>query len=557
AEMSKGRSAWQYFGCVGILWAVGMLPGKKPALLGTGAWWEHQAILLQRPATLMLLFSGLALTLGTAQLFMFRSRMVTALAAAWHFLPAAVLTTFFLLEKRLPVYTDMGIMADGLANLEVMGRAVILHYGWAVAGGLVLALPPLAALVFLGRRLAALPFRPVPAWLALALYATAFGYLALYRHPVDIDDTPIYSRVQLYAVLRNRMEMHLYGGLRSGVELPPPPAAVGPRHLVYIMDESITGRRLSLNGYGQPTTPYLESIRSSLVNYGSAMAATNASKTSNIIAISGLRQDQLPDREMHALRQASIFQYAAAAGRTRHYLDCQNGGAFLDYMRKQDFFAFGIDHTVIDYRATPPYQTDREALARLRVIMDAAPGPTFTYFLKNGCHFQYDDKFPPGAYTGIFQNGDDAPEAYLRALRWAVDDFFREAMELLGGHDVLLVYTSDHGQSFGQGHPLTHTTLEHPPRDQADVPLLLIPLGDAARSFLSDLGLAEPGERVGRMSHFEIFPTLLKIMGYPPDAVRERFGPGLDGEPPAERFFLSGDLFPPEGSTNYRLNPFD
>ena len=59
----------------------------------------------------------------------------------------------------------------------------------------------------------------------------------------------------------------------------------------------------------------------------------------------------------------------------------------------------------------------------------------------------------------------------------------------------------------------------------------------------------------GRMTHFEIFPTLLELMGFDRAEVRREFGPGLfDIVPARERRFFSGDPFQ---STLRMLNDFD
>jgi arylsulfatase A-like enzyme len=68
------------------------------------------------------------------------------------------------------------------------------------------------------------------------------------------------------------------------------------------------------------------------------------------------------------------------------------------------------------------------------------------------------------------------------------------------------------------------------------------------------LGSAQPA-LYDKTTHFDVFPTLLELLGYPQAATRKRYGCSLlDPSPRPPRRFLSGDPFKPGART---LNSFD
>ncbi len=92
-------------------------------------------------------------------------------------------------------------------------------------------------------------------------------------------------------------------------------------NVVLIIDESLRGDHLSINGYARPTTPYLEELARHGVLYNWGEAASGATNTwqSNPLILTGLTT--LPDRDGQIHRMPTIYQYAKAMGYTTFYLD--------------------------------------------------------------------------------------------------------------------------------------------------------------------------------------------------------------------------------------------
>lgn len=154
---------------------------------------------------------------------------------------------------------------------------------------------------------------------------------------------------------------------------------------------------------------------------------------------------------------------------------------------------------------------------------------------KVGTHFPYPKTYPDSTQ---YPNADKA-EHYRHAIHWAVEGFLKRLLPGLEslGKPIVVMYTSDHGQGLGEnGNHSTHCLPEHAPDVQARVPLVLMTLGvESTLPFLPQAGRP--------YSQFQIFPSLLRLMGYPPDGVQAEYGPDLSEPWQGERVYFSGDLW--------------
>jgi len=117
--------------------------------------------------------------------------------------------------------------------------------------------------------------------------------------------------------------------------------------------------------------------------------------------------------------------------------------------------------------------------------------------------------------------------AYRNTIEWNVGGFF-DRLFAGGIGAATILYTSDHGQDLNEhARPgsATHCSSEPTPV-QGAVPMLVI-AGDGAGG--TDWNAAARANR-DRASHFQLFPTLLALMGYPAGEVAATYGPGLNGK---------------------------
>jgi hypothetical protein len=181
----------------------------------------------------------------------------------------------------------------------------------------------------------------------------------------------------------------------------------------------------------------------------------------------------------------------------------------------------------------------------------------------------YADKSPPDerpfqpvlSRWATWGDRERSRNSYLNALRWTVDGFLERLSKALAetGANVLVVYTSDHGQSLTgrqpdkEGRHTPHATPINPPPEQASVPLLLLAFGPEVPARVA--ARYEPA-LVDRASAFEIFPALLEAAGYAREDVRRHYPFSLfDADADrSRRIFASGNIFAREGNFHI-MNP--
>ena len=91
--------------------------------------------------------------------------------------------------------------------------------------------------------------------------------------------------------------------------------------IIYVIDESVRGSNLSLNGYPRATTPFLQSLetRGLLKNLGICVAAGSFSHISNAYLITG--HNAFPDDDFRTEKNPTIFDYAKKMGYETIYID--------------------------------------------------------------------------------------------------------------------------------------------------------------------------------------------------------------------------------------------
>jgi glucan phosphoethanolaminetransferase (alkaline phosphatase superfamily) len=167
-----------------------------------------------------------------------------------------------------------------------------------------------------------------------------------------------------------------------------PEGAIHPvfNKIVVIMDESVRGDYLSLNGATRNTTPFLKAT-GHLVNLGVAISGGNCSFISRTIFRFGMRQSDLPNSWREGLKRPTIWQFAHWAGYTNVHVDA----SFQTELSL-------AEKALIDSRITvfenPGYLRDQRLVGKvLQALKDDRPA--FIYVEKYGVHFPYSTKFPP------------------------------------------------------------------------------------------------------------------------------------------------------------------
>ena len=328
------------------------------------------------------------------------------------------------------------------------------------------------------------------------------------------------------------------------------------RKIVLIVDESVRGDFIDWTS-SNPFTPELASLKSHIVDFGPAASGGNCSHYSNALLRFAAARNEVGPK---LLTNPTIWQYAKKAGFRTVFVDAQaafnrNPGKLQNFMTAKE--ASDIDGFYALDAKTP---TDALDDRLLDVVMKELrlQQPVLIYAVKNGAHFPYDRGYPATEAqfhpTMTQAVGDDAKfriNSYRNVVRWSVDRFFKRLFEEADLSDSVIIYTSDHGQSFNPQR-LTHCTIENPDPREALVPLFVIPAADAMRVRFE----AAAKSSQGRSSHFSIAPTILELLGYRRRDVASIYQESLLGPALAKPAFTTGDIF---GlfSSHVRWHPID
>ena len=318
------------------------------------------------------------------------------------------------------------------------------------------------------------------------------------------------------------------------------------RDIVLIVDESIAPQFLDINNAnGVPSGLAHPPAGIDVVNFGYAAAIHNCSAGSNTtLRYGGTRENYQEMRE----GRTNIWAYAKQAGLRTVYLDGQRDHGELQNAMTETEKAQIDDFVQLD---DEPIRDRDQKLAELLAERIGNGHPEFIYINKVGGHFPVHDRFPESAakYFPILPRGhyaersdggaepvigfDGSVEAWRRyrnsyrnTLLWNVGGFFDHLMAKADLEKATIIYTSDHGQDLQprSGRTLATHCGSRPRLDEGVVPLVVI---DSASAPLLDWRQNLEINR-NASSAYNIFPTLVAMMGYKRGPIHAHYGRALD-----------------------------
>ncbi|BBH34380.1 sulfatase-like hydrolase/transferase [Pseudomonas sp. St290] len=404
------------------------------------------------------------------------------------------------------------------------------------------------------RRLPLPGFLPVAAPLlgVLLLSAVLFMRAGEGARGLPVMYTPLaYLNLFIYEALHNIV------GPREPVRIAQLTSVI-EHDIVLIIDESVAGNYLDINApFGVYTSLKMPPSGVEVINFGYAASIANCSADTNItLRYGGTRADYI--RINSTL--PSIWQYAKKAGLRTVYIDAQRTGGNLQNLmtdlEKQDIDEF------IQFDQVSVRDRDMAAAAKLIELL-GDDHAELVLINKVGAHFPVHDKYPddfmnyrPALPRGLFQEVSDTGlrdgfngqkddwvlyrNAYQNTLLWNVGEFFKRIFQQADLSRAVLIYTSDHGQDLHErGNPGLNTHCDGDPvAEEGLVPLVVI---EGAQSHTLDWQQAW-AQNKDRSSHYNIFPTLLQLMGYEPAGIEAIYGKSLS-QPTDDAFTF-----------NYRFN---
>lgn len=312
------------------------------------------------------------------------------------------------------------------------------------------------------------------------------------------------------------------------------------KNIIWIVDESITGNYLSINGYKKDTTPDLGNLISKgiIANYGIVNSVANCSAKSNLLLRIGVNPSIIEDFAKDISTLPTIFQYAKKAGFKTFLYDAVVSHGIVQHRMTSDDMQYIDEYITLDKRILP-HERDSVSLSMIETVLKNGGGErNFIVFNKWGAHWPYLLAYPRDKtiYTPISDTTHDAMNlanrektinTYLNIINFTVNDFLLDYMDKVDLSESITFFTSDHGQSIiHKGINRTHCSHENAPSIQANVPLMVIN-SQAREKFPVDI------DKV--YSQHQMFPTTLSIMGFP-DKVVSRYGRTLhEGKNPDEK----------------------
>ncbi len=447
--------------------------------------------------------------------------------------------------KELQIFLHEASHFAGDAFLSYSGQ---IYHSIAITGAIIGA-------SYLMRRYIVTHHLYISPWFITAVFilAMATSYSVWHKTAGDLDNFP--TPFKFVNTIIYHMENSIYFGDRQELQTTPDKEPLY-NNIVWIIDESIGGAYLSINGNDRPTTPYLESVSDRYINLGLASSAANCSADSHLILMSGIQLNQLPDEQNLSLKTSSIFQYAKKAGYRTHYISGQSEDKVLqNYLTQfdlEDIDNFyqppkGFDHTPAP--ETPP---EEDVIKQIELALSQSD-KNFLFVVKRGTHFHWETNYPESEKKFrpslgpkdplIKANKIKAINSYQNSIRWTVDKFFESLLPTLEPHkrdDMIIFYTADHGQSIIEGKRFsTHCDSTDPHLSQGVVPLLIFPKS-VEKIFQHEITR-------NSYTHYQLFPATVWLMGY--DSYRN--GISIFEDPAKEQIFFSGDPF---GRANSQRN---
>ncbi|MDD0971485.1 MULTISPECIES: sulfatase-like hydrolase/transferase [Pseudomonas] len=391
------------------------------------------------------------------------------------------------------------------------------------------------------------PRHTIPIPNALRIAAPLCGVLLLsavlfVRAGEGARGLPIMYTPLAYLNLFGYEALHNTVGPRESVTLARNGPAVG-HDIVLIIDESISGNYLDINApFGVHSNLKQARPGVEIFNYGYAASIANCSADTNItLRYGGTRADYM--RINSTL--PSIWQYAKKAGMRTVYIDAQRTGGNLQNLmndaEKKDIDEF------VQFDQTSVRDRDMAAAAKLIELLNDDK-PELVLINKVGAHFPVHDKYPDafmayrptlprGQFTEVADTGERTgfngqPDdwvlyrnAYKNTVLWNVGEFFSRVFAQANLNNALLIYTSDHGQDLHErGNPGLNTHCGGDPVEEEGLVPLVVIQGDQLHTLDWSAQLAANKDR---SSHYNIFPTLLQLMGYDLPGIEAVYGKPL------------------------------
>lgn len=226
----------------------------------------------------------------------------------------------------------------------------------------------------------------------------------------------------------------------------------GSVNVIFIMGESANFQHMSLYGYERDTTPFLKSlVHSDQFKYYHGVSRGFSTRIGVPLTLNVIQE---PDNLEQLLSlQTNLFHLAKKNGYKTFYLSNQKSGVLASLVNSREIDEF---HDVFSKKIPQDTQHDTRLIDSLNQfnIINKSKEPFFIVLHQRNHHFAYQDNYPNQyhVYKKSLNENEKLIDTYDNSMRFQ-DDFIKKLIQMVDNVNhkpILVVYTSDHGELFGE-----------------------------------------------------------------------------------------------------------
>ncbi len=424
---------------------------------------------------------------------------------------------FYFIVSIFAVYfiATMGIELDGQMLNNILSTDTAETFELLNASFVLYLLSASLALVLLNKKLI-WSYKRVPTKRYFAaivlLLVIALGFFKIDRDFIDrfsASDTPKVAPLFLipslseYVILRERLQKIEKKNISNEFILED---KYEPLLIVFVLGESARGDRFSINGYTKETSKELQNVKN-LISFKGATSC----HTSTLNSIPCLMTRVLERDYEITITESSFVEILKDLGFDTYW--------FSKHSVQKRVDTFCKEAQVCKYFSKTPF--DMELLEPI-VELQTLQKPTLVVLHMLGSHLDYNarvpqefQKFSPlclGNVSGCSQ--ESLNNSYDNTILYT-DHFLATLIKELQDKNAMLLYTSDHGESLGEGSVMARYGHATPPSiaplEQRNVPFMLW-FSDKFIASHKDLNISKIATTTG-VSHDNVFETILGAAG--------------------------------------------
>lgn len=365
--------------------------------------------------------------------------------------------------------------------------------------------------------------------------------ITIIKNGYGIHSMPLQYRVPVLATYYGIETLRYETIIRDSIKTKPE-IQKKPLDVVLIVDESVRGDFIDINGKNMGIAPFLYKNQDRIINFGYSSSGANCSAESNQILRFGPNPKNFEKTFNH---NPYIWSYAQKAGYQTILIEGQAKKGTLNNKLSTD--EVKNINTIINLKTENSRETDLNIAKKIKQLLSSEhTKPLFIYVVKQGIHFPFDVKVPKekrkykvkGDSYNI-NTTEDLINSYKNAVNYIIDPFFEELIKNNSFDNSILFYTSDHGQNLkDNGLNLTHCSTSNTSIYEGLVPLIIITDDKEKKELFKNSAV----KNIDKTSHYNIFPTILNIFGYTSKVITQRHSQTLFDNLNDQQKFITGLL---------------